>query len=358
MPKYEYLFNFSSSYTSGGFIRLLAFLEYFEKAGGAYFILNEKARSIVPISKNNSISFLRVNKFYRLCSEAYYLPKILKKFQVRPKVYYAYGVPLTLACADINWFHVSNMMTVLPNFEELTWVRFFEMKLLQHRIKSSVSKLNYFSGESEFSVQETQKLLKKSNPPISYLFYNGISESVAHYVSNTFEPKTAVTIGAQVYKRFDLLYSLYRELKSQGKVDSLKILGAKTDDHPKEMLQDASIAWLPPMPHESVFKLLGSCQTYLSTSSIENSSTAVIEGLFLCQEVYLSPIPSHLNALKQLQADFDRVNLGGLDYVYSNTRPSLDLLKDNSWGSLIKKWHDHILELLGANNSDAPPTSL
>ena len=58
----SFLFNFSSSYSGGGLKRLLAYLKWFDDNGGGYFIINHKAKSLLPNSKHNVCYYISPSK--------------------------------------------------------------------------------------------------------------------------------------------------------------------------------------------------------------------------------------------------------------------------------------------------------
>jgi glycosyltransferase involved in cell wall biosynthesis len=48
---------------------------------------------------------------------------------------------------------------------------------------------------------------------------------------------------------------------------------------------------------DALYRLLRDCRVFVSTSEVENSSVAVLEGLSFCSSVLLSDIPSHREML-------------------------------------------------------------
>ena len=49
----KFLFNFSASYSGGGFKRLQAFAKWFNQNGGAYFIIHPRCNDLKNEFQNN-----------------------------------------------------------------------------------------------------------------------------------------------------------------------------------------------------------------------------------------------------------------------------------------------------------------
>ena len=106
-----WLFNFSSSWVGGGLIRTIETVRWFDNNMGAYFILNDRIKDKISKYNNNKYFFVSDNKMKRLFSDGYYIPKIIAEIG-RPDVYFSYGIPVFNNIAKINWFHISNALTL------------------------------------------------------------------------------------------------------------------------------------------------------------------------------------------------------------------------------------------------------
>lgn len=291
-PKFNYLFNFSSSYSGGGLIILKSYLKLFNDKGGATFILNHRLKEDLEGNfENNRFFFIKISKFKRLIDDEYYLKSIINKF---PKfdLYFSYGIPVYSKIGKINWFHVSNLIPINPKSSHLEGLAMLKMILLRHRIKKFAKNIDFLSADSQDGVDQTIEFLGIKSFTEKVL-KNGIdSKSWKNIKIYSKKEKVAVTVGTQKYKDLSRLYSLFLDLKKKGDVEKLKVYGDPSSV-PKELHKDLSVEVCGFVPHSQILDELAKSKIYLSTSTIENSSIASLEGLYLCSESYLSTIGSH-----------------------------------------------------------------
>ena len=147
-----WLFNFSASWSGGGLIRTKETVKWFDKNFGAYFIINDKIKDEIIIhNKKNKYFFISENKIKRLLFDGYYLPKIIDEIG-RPDIYFSYGIPIFNDIAGINWFHISNALSLKTKNISLTFMKQIQMRVLKKRIIKSMEYTNIATGESEFSI--------------------------------------------------------------------------------------------------------------------------------------------------------------------------------------------------------------
>ena len=299
-----WLFNFSSSWNAGGFERTKETVKWFDNNLGAYFIINNRIKNeISKHNKKNKYFFVSQNKIKRLLVDGYYMPKIIDEIG-RPDVYFSYGIPVFNDIAKINWFHISNALTLKTKNISLPLIKRIQMWILKNRIIKSMKHVNIATGESEFSV----KLLKDevNNKKIKCYYNvlpNGYDMSIIENVLNKKRKtsyKYGITIGTYAYKKLEVALELFHELKKLKKLKKFIIIGS-FNDIPKSLINDRFIEFKSNISRKELFDLLYNAEYYISASQIENSSIAVLEALLLSQNIVLSNIPSHNEMLMNLK---------------------------------------------------------
>ena len=299
-----WLFNFSSSWNAGGFERTKETVKWFDNNLGAYFIINNRIKNeISKHNKKNKYFFVSQNKIKRLLVDGYYMPKIIDEIG-RPDVYFSYGIPVFNDIAKINWFHISNALTLKTKNISLPLIKRIQMWILKNRIIKSMKHVNIATGESEFSV----KLLKDevNNKKIKCYYNvlpNGYDMSIIENVLNKKRKtsyKYGITIGTYAYKKLEVALELFHELKKLKKLKKFIIIGS-FNDIPKSLINDRFIEFKSNISRKELFDLLYNAEYYISASQIENSSIAVLEALLLSQNIVLSNIPSHNEMLINLK---------------------------------------------------------
>tara|TARA_B110000259_G_scaffold145225_1_gene163620 strand:- start:54 stop:1112 length:1059 start_codon:yes stop_codon:yes gene_type:complete len=299
-----WLFNFSSSWNAGGFERTKETVKWFDNNSGAYFIINNRIKNeISKYNKKNKYFFVSQNKIKRLLVDGYYMPKIIDEIG-RPDVYFSYGIPVFNDIAEINWFHISNALTLKTKNISLPLIKRIQMWILKNRIIRSMKHVNIATGESEFSV----KLLKDEiNDKKIKCYYNvlpnGYDMSIIENVLNKKRKtsyKYGITIGTYAYKKLEVALELFHEIKKLKKLKKFIIVGSY-NDIPKSVIDDRFIEIKSNISRKELFDLLYNAEYYISASQIENSSIAVLEALLLSKNIVLSNIPSHNEMLRNLK---------------------------------------------------------
>ena len=328
-----WLFNFSSSWGGGGLIRTIETVKWFDNNMGAYFILNDRIKDKISKYKNNKYFFISDNKAKRLFSDGYYIPKIIEEIG-RPDIYFSYGIPVFKDIGKINWFHISNALTIKTKNIALPLGKRIQMWILKKRIIRSMKHTHIVTGESQFSVN----LLKaQNNKNHSHLFYdvlpNGYDMSlITNFLSKKRERlyKYGITIGTYKYKKIKNALELFHELKKTNNLKKFIIIGS-SDHVPKKVINDRFVEFKSNISRKELFYLLYNAEYYISASQIENSSIAALEALLLCKNIVLSNIPSHLEMLRNSKTK---------KLVLENSKMDFIELKNNNNKFQALSWED------------------
>ena len=286
---YDILFDFSSSPTGGGFRRLEAYAEYFSQSTlKIHFFIHtaasnrDRIQQLVPttlVHKTNA-------------SKVWLIKDYLKKIGMGAKWLFSYGIPIKRGYAEQNWLHVSNVLpffffhvTVAPNI-------FLKMCLLRQQFKSNYLNNDIISAESDFSIKMYIDVTGWKGDAI--VLRNGL-----HKVDPGFEPKQpfAIAIGTHPYKRIDRTYEVFQELKDELGLNKLLIVG-DSKLIPRVIRSAVDVESKDYLPEAELLSCLKRAMYFISTSEVENSSSAVLEGLQYTQKAILSNIPSHQEMLR------------------------------------------------------------
>src|SRR3982074_1710058 len=99
---YKFVFNFSASYSGGGYKRLYHYAKWFNENGGAWFVINPRCAALKTELPNNGYFIASQSRAQRVFSDCAYLCAIEKEIG-KPEFYYSYGVPLYYRFGDVNW---------------------------------------------------------------------------------------------------------------------------------------------------------------------------------------------------------------------------------------------------------------
>ncbi len=299
--KLIWLFNFSSSWSGGGLIRTMETVKWFDNNFGGNFIINDKIKSEVSrYNKRNKYFFISDNKIKRLVSDGYYIHEIISEIG-RPDIYFSYGIPVFKNIADINWFHISNALTLKTKNISLPIITKVQMWILKKRIIKSMKNTHIVTGESEFSLN----LLKKENNISCYyeVLPNGYDISLLEDILNKKREqnyKYGITIGTFKYKKIEVALELFHEIRESYNLEKFIIIGAHSH-LPKSIINDKFVEFKSNISREELFSLLYNSEYYISASQIENSSIAALEALLLSKNVILSDIPSHKEMINKFK---------------------------------------------------------
>lgn len=336
--KLVWLFNFSSSWSGGGLIRTLETVKWFDNNLGAYFIINDKIKAeISEYNKNNKYFFISENKIKRLLIDGYYMSKIISEIG-EPDIYFSYGIPVFKDIAKINWFHISNALTLKTKNISLPLGKRIQMWILKKRIIRSMKYTHIATGESEFSVNLLRDKINRKNLKRFYaVLPNGYDMSLIKNVLHKDREslyKYGITIGTFKYKKIQNALEVFHEIKKLTNLKKFIIVGPP-DYVPKTVINDKFVEFKANISREELFYLLYNAEYYISASQIENSSIAALEALLLSKNIVLSNIPSHQEMLRNSKTK---------KIILENSKTDFIVLKNNnnkfdaiSWEDVSKK---------------------
>ena len=339
---HKWLFNFSSSTVGGGLIRILETIKWFDSNNGSYFIVNYRIKDLVSkYNKNNKYFFVSDNKFKRLLSDGYYIPRIIDEIGI-PDVYFSYGIPVFKEIGRINWFHISNALTLKTDKISLPLKTLIQMMILKKRIIKSIRYTDIATGESEFSINLLKQEAGKRNFKCHYdVLPNGYNNKSINEIVNKKRElllKYAVSIGTYKYKKIEVALELFHHIKEANNLKKFIIVGSASNI-PRSVINDKFVEIVPSMSRENLLNLLYNAEYYISTSQIENSSNAVLEALLLSKNIILSNIPSHNEMLRNFKTKtitLNNIEFHTLKNIYNNKIEAI------SWVEVFKKMFDII----------------
>lgn len=319
-----WLFNFSSSWSGGGLIRTLETIKWFDGNFGASFIISDRIKDLVSCyNKKNKYFFVSENKIKRLVMDGYYIPEIIDEIG-RPDIYFSYGIPVFNNIAKINWFHISNALTLKTTNISLPLITRFKMWILKKRIIKTMNNTDIATGESKFSINLLKEENKKRNITCHYDFLpNGYDISLFEDVLNKKREQSfryAITIGTLSYKKIDVALELFQKIKETYNLQKFIIIGP-FNHLPKSIINDGFVEFKSNISREELFSLLYNAEYYISASQIENSSIAALEALLLSKNIILSNIPSHNEMIKSFKTRI---------LFLRNSKVSFNMLENNN----------------------------
>ncbi len=335
--KNNFLFNFSVSYTTGGLKRLYAYSEWFNKNGGANFIVHPTCSNFIDLYPNNKYFIVKQSKFSRLFKDSYYLKGILAELNTLD-MYYSYGIPIYSRVCKVNWFHVSSVTPLLALSMDLTLFEKIKYFILGIKIKKNLKHADYISAESNFSLG----LLKDVDKNKLFLSVHGSDDELEYLDKNIEDQKEniVVTVGTHTYKRIELVYSKFLELNEGNKDLKLFIIGEK-NNIPTYILQNNQVEATGSIPREKVIEFLIKARYFITASSMENSYNAASEGIFLATESFISDIAPHKELIKGMPYKKSHV-LNSNTQLVQIRRKDLSSSNITTWDQVLKDILRHV----------------
>lgn len=302
----NWLFNFSASPSGGGFRRLEETAKWFDRQGGAVFLVRaNKVDQLRQYSACNRFVGVQQNKLERLLADGAYLPEVVQEFGT-PDVYFSYGIPLFRSIGRLNWLHINNALTLTRDRHGMPLRRYLELQLLGNRMARSLRHAEIASAESEYALA----LLRHAGRNVEgnrrlVVIHNGCDDVLFErpdYRQELSDTDYAMTVGTWPYKRLDRALRVFEALQArQPSLKTFKIVGDRRPI-PRVVLGDRRVETLGSgIENDELYCLLEHAKYYISTSGIENSSIAATEGILLAKKVVLSDIPSHREAVAGLR---------------------------------------------------------
>jgi hypothetical protein len=298
--KFKWWFNFAASPAGGGLKRLLETAYWFNQHDGALFFVNAKLGHL-PIWQqldNNQYIFADPSPFQKLLLNAPYLRRVIETYGT-PHTYFAYGQPLPQRIGQRNWLHISNALT-LCRAVKLDLPTRVKNLILGQQIIQSAPYVDIYSGESEFTLNLLRKSALISGKQI-FLATNGLDNTLisAYSKIGSSTRRDAITVGTYSYKNLQATLHLFLDIKKNDvSLTKLHVVGP-TDLVPKSVKNHPDVVCHGHQNHNELIERLTNTKVYISSSQIENSSNAALEGLMLCDLTYLSDIPSHRELLSR-----------------------------------------------------------
>lgn len=331
----KYLFNFTVSYTGGGYKRLCAYAKWFSENGGAWFIIHPRCQDIKKMFPNNRYFIQSQRRYERIFNDSGYLSSILNKIG-EPDLYYSYGIPVYKRVGVINWFHLSNILPIFSDGIVLSFYdKFIRLKLLSLKIKKNYKNADVISAESSNSLN----LMGAKVAAKSFLSVNGSGDEELDFLINRSEIQRfdfATIVGTQTYKALLDSYYIFEMLRSSNSGLKLIIIGCEMTI-PKKLRLNENVIIKGMLPRESVFEYLKNSKYFITTSRIENSSNATSEGVIFSSESYISDIEPHRELL--INESYDYVSVPHID------TPIIHVKSKNLTGSNLKSWDDVIIDI-------------
>ena len=295
----DIVFDFSSSPTGGVLPRLRAYANHFAHSPlRTHFVLDARSNVVDEIGALVKISVVNKPRLRQvLVDDAH-----LKALPNKPKWLFSYGIPMRGNLAERQWLHLSN---ALPFFyREVTIGPRLRLRssLQQLQFRVLARNVDILSGESEFTLNCYRAATGWTGH--QKVLHNGTPN---YPIREANKRPFALTVGTHSYKRLDRAYAVFSEIKHTMGLDKLLILGKRTTIPPDVLAQPdvENHEWLETNDLDRMFR---AAQIYLSTSEVENSSLAVLEGLMLTGKVILSDIPSHREMLELPQVSWITIN--------------------------------------------------
>ena len=342
----SFLFNFSASYGGGGLKRLMAYSSWFNKHGGASFIVNPRQDGINKQFPENKYFFLRQSRFTR----PIYFSNQLKNFIEDAgaiDLYYSYGIPIPRKVGRVNWFHLNNVTPLKKDIAPTPLKRRLEMRLLGVLINNCLKYADVISAESETSIGLFDKLLSQK----LVVSVNGSDDEISAYENgigdggNRDEEDIAVAVGTYYYKCIDDVYKVYSHLLKSNPSLRLIIIGVR-EYIPSNVLKDPRVLTMGVLSQSEVCDLLRRSKYYITSTVLENSYNAASEGAFLAREYFISDIGPHRELLKG--AKFERLDsLSTRVACLHGTYADLDPRNLKSWDRVIGEMVDLVHTRLG-----------
>jgi hypothetical protein len=331
----NYLFNFSSSYSGGGLKRLMAYISWFHRRGGAHFIVNKRLDGALKCFDANTYHYVDISALDKFLNKQTYVEEIIASIG-RCAFYYSYNVPMKDFRANVSWFHLSNVLPLCSTRGlSIPTRRRIELWWLGVITKQGFRYCDFASAESEFSL----KLLGVDGVIKRTISTNG-GDNEIEVMSGRDDrniEQLAVIVGTYFHKNIEDSYTVYRHLKRSNPCLQLVIIGNQ-NTVPNNVKRCPSVNLKGIIKHDEALQILSRARFYINTSLIENSWNAASEGVALAQESIISKIPPHLELLEG--AKFKE-----LDEIKTRS-PMIGVARDQINLNKLKTWNEIISNMI------------
>lgn len=330
----QYLFNFAVSYSGGGRKRLYEYAKWFDRNGGAWFVVHPNCESLVTEFPNNHFFIVRQRSLQRLVNDCAYLDEIKKQIG-QPDLYYSYGIPIYFCVGNINWLHLSNVLPLVSQNVPIDLFGRLKMAYLGFILKKTFVNADVISAESRYSLD----LINRTYKHKLFLSVNGADDELDQ-INDRIKPgpaNFATVVGTYKYKALDHSLIVFEMLKQANPQLKLRVIGGQ-DTLPASLYQREDVLVMGLLKRTQVIDCLRDSKYYISMTYIENSYNAASEGVFLAEESYISDIGPHQELVDGMR--FTRMKLPGI------ARTMLHVKRDEISGDNLKSWSDVISEMI------------
>ena len=291
--KFPCLFNFSASHRGGGLKRLQEFARWCDARGGAAFIIHESCGDLATHFPANRYFRVARSTLSRLIDDWTYLDPIVAELGPL-KLYYSYGIPVYRRVAQVNWFHLSNVIPFNVGRVPLPVTDYLKWPFLAWRYRRNLRHADIVSAESYASL----RYLRVADGSKLFVSVNGSDDELAHAAKPPVAAPsdTAVVVGTFKYKTIRDSYRVFQWLKADNPGLRMIVIGVAAQV-PEEVRRAPDVTCTGILPRGEVVKHLACASFYISTTLIENSYNAASEGIFLARESFVSDIPPHRELL-------------------------------------------------------------
>lgn len=345
----KFLFNFAASYSTGGYKRLHEYASWFDRNGGAWFVIHPRCAHLIKQFPRVRFFIAKQSHVERLYNDCLYLEAIGKEIG-RPDLYYSYGIPLYFPFGEINWFHLSNVLPLGTAGIPLSLFARVKAAYLGRQIRAGFAHAAVISAESAWSLQ----VLGVDAAEKGFLSVNGSDDELACLRSTQTGTKenVATVVGTASYKALEDSWRVFEMLRQTNSGLQLVIVG-NPEWVPRALQGKPGVVIRGLVPRAEVIDCLRKTKFYISTTRIENSYNAAAEGVFFADESYISDIGPHRELL--LNMPCDAASVPGV------RAPVLHVYRDSLTGANLKSWETVVVEMIArfreALPSGGPPSS-
>jgi hypothetical protein len=331
----NHVFNFSSSAEGGGLKRLLAFAAWFDRNGGAHFIVHPKLKGIFGEDSKNTYHFVGVGSVFKFLNSQTYVEDIIEEIGYC-NFYYSYNIPLKRSItAKIKWFHLSNVLPFVEMSQfDIPLRRKVELWWLGKLTREGFPFVDFISAESNFSLNQ----LIVGKRARKHLSINGADQEISVISAKKPSKKVnneAIVVGTYHHKNLHDSYIIFEYLRINNPELKMVVVGVK-DTIPQALKEDPNVEITGVIDNRDLCNRLQQARYYLNTSKIENSWNSASEGVYLAEQSFVSDIPPHRELLDSYSS-FPPIQLVTSVPVIHIKRQDLDIEKLRPWDEIVQK---------------------
>jgi len=327
---YDIIFDFSSSPERGGLRRLVAYLRYFENKNLNVLFLVSSRSGLKDRTGKVEVRVIEKGVF----QNALLISSYLKKYVGSARWFFSYGIPITMKVGQRNWLHISNVLPFYIGRCTLGMTLTLKMALRRWQFGWCAFQHDVYSAESQNSINEYRRITKASGRPV---VLGNSSELDGAIPTNLKKEPYAIVLGTTSYKRVDQTYELFRMHGEKLGIKRLRIVG-QSKNILRRISDDPTVEIVEFIPERDLVFALATAKYFISSSEVENSPTAALEGIAVTGSAILRKIPAIVELLGD--SDHEEIDCNGVKYVLLESRRQLSLATDVSWSQIVEKMLD------------------